>query len=106
MTSVGMLMSKLAEEHHFQSDIEDAFNKVQKLGLKEFKIFGINTFPDWLKHIDKMLKWRPSENEGGSYVYMSICLFYIIINEIPHTSIWAQSPIDPKTNPSNHTWLT
>ncbi|KAL0067767.1 hypothetical protein AAF712_005207 [Marasmius tenuissimus] len=86
--------------------MEEAFNKVLHLGLKEFEIFGIKTFPDWLKHLDTMLRWRPSENEGGSYIYMSLCLFYIIIDEIPRDSSWAQNPIVPETNPSNYTWLT
>ncbi|KIK54614.1 hypothetical protein GYMLUDRAFT_264516 [Collybiopsis luxurians FD-317 M1] len=106
MASVGMFLSKLAENPDFQSDIETAFNTVKSYNLKEFEIFGINTFPDWLKFIDNMIKWRPTENEGGSYVYMGLCLFYIILDEIAPTSSWAQNPIDPSTNPSNYTWLT
>ncbi|KAK1222007.1 hypothetical protein PQX77_015186 [Marasmius sp. AFHP31] len=106
MTSVQTLMNKLAAEPSFTSDIETAFNKVLPLGLKEFEVFDIKTFPDWLKHLDNMTRWRPSENEGGSYVYMSICLLYIIIDEIPDTSSWAQSPIVPDTDPCNYTWLT
>ncbi|KAL0562411.1 hypothetical protein V5O48_019676, partial [Marasmius crinis-equi] len=69
-------------EDHPGTDIEAAFDKVKTLGLQEFDIFGIETFGDWLKHVDRMIKWRPSENKGGSYVYMSICLFYIIVDEI------------------------
>ncbi|KAL0574604.1 hypothetical protein V5O48_007354 [Marasmius crinis-equi] len=106
MASVGELMAKLAAETSFKSDIEEAFDKVKALGLREFEIFGIETFGDWLKHLNKMIKWRPSENEGGSYVYMSICLFYIIVDEIQPKSPWAQNPIVPDTRPSNYTWLT
>jgi phosphatidylserine decarboxylase len=104
--SFKQLTDKLAAEPSLKSDLEIAFDNVRKVDLEEFKIFGIHNFGDWLQHVEKMLKWRPSENEGGSYVYMHLCLFYIILDSIPDKSSWGQNPIHPNTNPSSYTWLT
>ncbi|KAL0574918.1 hypothetical protein V5O48_007040 [Marasmius crinis-equi] len=109
MASVGELREKLATEPGFKSDMEEAFDKVKTLGLREFDIFRIKDFSDWLKHIERLIKWRPSENEGGTYVYMNICLFYIVIDTIRPDSPWAQNPIDPlnpDTSLGNYKWLT
>ncbi|KIK60076.1 hypothetical protein GYMLUDRAFT_618946 [Collybiopsis luxurians FD-317 M1] len=106
MTSVGTLKAQFDRYPDFQKAMETAFDKVKSYKLKEFEIFKINTFSDWLAFIEGMLTWRPSENEGGSYVYMSLCLFYIIIDEMDPNSPWAQSPIVPQTSPPDYTWLT
>ncbi|OJT06809.1 Phosphatidylserine decarboxylase proenzyme 3 [Trametes pubescens] len=100
---VRKLRNYLNDQCFVEIEFERAFKMAKASGTPLFKNWGIDTVEDFLNYYEKFVKWVPTEEKDGRYVYNHLCLFYFVLCQSP--LLGAQSPILPTTH-SPYTWLS
>lgn len=100
---VQRLRNYLNDQRFVEIEFERAFKKAKASGTPLFKNWGIDTVEDFLNYYEKYVKWVPTEEKDGRFIYNHICLFYFVLCQSP--LLGAQSPILPTTH-SPYTWLS
>ncbi|KAI0642695.1 phosphatidylserine decarboxylase-domain-containing protein [Trametes meyenii] len=86
-------LRRYLDEHlDFKMDLTNSFNVAKAYELPVFKEWGLNTLDDYLDYYEDLLKWLPTENRFGNYVYENICLPYFIIRYAKEIEKFIDSP--------------
>ena len=87
-------LADLIKEHHWEDDFDKAIKIAQSHNLYDFAdLQDWDDYYDYLKWINKLLHWAPSQDGDTRYVYENIVKFYFILDQKPVRR--HQSPVKP-----------
>lgn len=74
-------------------DLNEAVQKALTLALVDMEICQITDGNSFLSFAQGMLEWTPSETVQGTDIYITLCVFYFVLDQIPVGP--QQTPISP-----------
>lgn len=92
----------LIEIHRWKDQFNEAIKNAQKKNIPQIK--DIQNLDDYIKWINELLYWVPSENEPGKKVYDHLCKFYFILDQRPVLEL--QTKVVPHDQPPSSTPLS
>ncbi|KAF8421815.1 phosphatidylserine decarboxylase-domain-containing protein [Tirmania nivea] len=79
------------------NDFNESLKKALSAGVQELKDLNISSSSDYIWFMNDLLKWIPTENRDGTWVYIHLVVFYWIFNLPPlGTNARAQTQIIPE----------
>lgn len=72
---------ELIEENEWEADFNKAIEHAQKSNIPELE--DIQNLQDYLKWINELLYWVPTENKPGSEIYNHLCKLHFILDQPP-----------------------
>lgn len=83
---VGMI-----QQNQWEPKFEEALKKAAQYNLEEMQ--DIKTVDDYLKWINGLLYWTPTEDFPGRVVYEHVCKFYFLLDQSPLLEL--QNKVEP-----------
>lgn len=81
MHKVVLELIALIKKNKWEAKFNQAIANAQKKNIPQLR--NIKNLDDYLKFINGLLYWVPSENEPGKEVYNRLCEFYFILDQAP-----------------------
>jgi len=88
---------KLIEAHQWGPAFQAAIEQAQKANVPELS--DIKNLDDYLRWMNDLLRWVPSEDVPGKKVYNHLCKFYFILDQKPLLELQNKVVPQPKAPP-------
>jgi phosphatidylserine decarboxylase len=95
-------LKALIRTNRWENAFQQAIRKAQSHDVPSIK--NIQTLDDYLKYVDNLVTWAPSQPKGRNNLYNRLVEFYFFLDQEPVKSL--QSPIQPSKRPKKLTPLS
>ena len=95
-------LARLVHDQGWEEMFQESITRAHKSGVPEMA--DIKTLDDYLRSINDLLSWVPSEDLPGTDIYIHLCKFYFVLDQPPIKT--KQNPIAPTEYKKPLTYLS
>nr|CAG8662401.1 7793_t:CDS:1 [Entrophospora candida] len=92
----------MVQQNNWEDNFDKAISDAHKTGIEEMA--HIRTLAEYYNFLNYLVKWVPTEDETGTFIYRMLCTMYFVLDQ--KTVKPLQSPIVPSYPSPQYTLLT
>src|ERR1035438_1208646 len=102
MQTIVEKLKALIRKHRWETAFQRAIKNAHSHDVPSIK--SVRTLDDYLKYVNDLVTWAPSQPRGRNNLYDYVAEFYFFLDQEPVKSL--QSPIQPGERPKKLTPLS